>query len=215
MRCDVPSAWSARESAAARRESSVPRNACVGKSGGRRTHTPPPNGEKPGRDSDEKNNNNNNNNRTASVQRISVGYHSCAFAIENIIALQNGRQHEHMPQSSRRPWKTKIPTVATSVRRTSRSAKSRLVSTRRSEVVYAAAYHDSPYQTIIIWLSRYHHSRSTIRRQNGPHTAQSRHTANDGVPPTGRILLLLHIFCATTAVVNYGSQRRDEKKIYV
>ncbi|CAI6347191.1 unnamed protein product [Macrosiphum euphorbiae] len=151
MRFGVPSSWSARESAAARRESSVPRNACVGKSGGRRTHTPPPNGEKPGRDSDEKNNNNNNNNnRTASVQRISVGYHSCAFAIENIIALQNGRQHEHMPQSSRRPWKTKIPTVATSVRRTSRSAKSRLVSTRRSEVVYAAAYHDSPYQTIII-----------------------------------------------------------------
>jgi len=57
----------------------------VGKSGGRRTHTPPPNGEKPGRDRDEKNNNN--NNRTASVQRISVGYHSCAPAIEKYYSL--------------------------------------------------------------------------------------------------------------------------------
>jgi len=49
--------------------------------------TPPPNGEKPGRDCDEENNNNNNRTASVATQRISVGYHSCAFAIEKYYSL--------------------------------------------------------------------------------------------------------------------------------
>lgn len=98
--------------------------ACGGKSGGRRAHTAaerrktrtgPQRGKQQQQQSD---------GECGDVTYFS-GISFVRVCDRKFIALQNGRQHEHMPQSSRRPWKTKIAMVATSVRRASRSPTNR------------------------------------------------------------------------------------------